>query len=48
MKETGKTFTEFGKEYPETVSIIPKKYDLGEEIVVQAGEMSRDFHLTSR
>ncbi|UUO08909.1 hypothetical protein M4951_11465 [Blastopirellula sp. J2-11] len=48
MKETGKTYLEFGKEYPETVSIIPRKYDIGEEITVPEGETIRDFELTSK
>ncbi|EAQ79744.1 hypothetical protein [Blastopirellula marina] len=48
MKETGKTYLEFGKEFPETVSIIPRKYEIGEEMTVSEGETIRDFELTSK
>lgn len=48
MKETGKTFMEFGVEVPETVSIVPKKHQGGQEITVVAGEATENFYMTSR
>ncbi|MGI6417930.1 MAG: hypothetical protein ACOX1P_19940 [Thermoguttaceae bacterium] len=46
-KETGKTIVEEGNQYPETVSLIPQKYQTGVEVTVGQKKESHDFELTS-
>jgi hypothetical protein len=40
------TIEQFGKQYPETVDVIPEKYRGGLEIEI-AGDAERDFDLRS-
>lgn len=48
MKETGKTYKEFGVDYPETISVIPAKYDKGIEITVTEDSKTNDFEMSSK
>lgn len=48
-KETGKMLTDRaeGGQYPETINLVPAKYDAGIEVTI-SGDESHDFNLTGR
>ena len=48
-KETGKMLTDRaeGGQYPETINLVPAKYDAGIEVTI-SGDESHDFNLTAR
>ena len=47
-KETGRTTEQFGKQYPETVNVIPEKYRAGLQIEVSGETVNQDFKLSTK
>lgn len=48
VRETGRTIQEYSKQVPETVNIIPPQYGGGIVVMVEKGQSTQDFALTTK